>query len=760
MGAARLVWLAALALLMAVPARAQSDGLPTEPMLRINAPGHIAAIKCIATDAAERFAVTASHDKTVRVWSLPDGTLQRVIWLPSGEGHLGKAYRRGAVAGRRHHRGGRLDLADRVTKNIYLFDRASGALLRRLPGLPNVVHHLAFSPDGRRLAAALAGRTASGCSTPPTATGRCPATATMAMAATGWTSTAPAVWYRRASTGSCGYMRRTATTGRPCRGRGCGGSGGRSPSPSRPTAGISPSGTMTVRRWRCCVTATCSRRASPRSPAWMPARLNVAWSQDGGQLFAEGYHLRHPDRLARRWDKAGAGSFIDIVGARNTVMQFVPLRGRRMLFADASGFGLIDPAGKATRLQDQGSIDTSGATTSLRISADARTVQVTDGMSGRVLRFALARRTVAVDPAEDKALAVAITGSDRIKFTDWEDNFSPKLNGEKLVLDQDEISRSVALVPGTDRFVLGADWSLRLFDAGGKAVWSEPRPVPAVVWGVNVSADGRLIVAAYGDGTIRWHRVSDGAELLALFMHPDGKRWVAWTPQGYYDASAGADDLIGWQVNHGYDQAPDFFPAAQFQQRFNRRDVIARVLDTLDVDQAVEAGEQRGRPEGRQGGTADRVGTDTGGRDQGSRPGQRADQPRLHADLCRPADQRRADPTCGGADRRRPGRSSGRADPRRAGHEGRLAPLHAAAAGREDLGHRLQQPTVRARPPRSRCTGKGRAGTTRRPCTCWRSASRTTRPRACRRSVSPRRTRMISSHWRSSSTAACCTVGW
>ena len=65
MRAARLVWLAALALLMAAPARAQSDGLPTEPMLRINAPSHIAMIRRIATDAAERFAVTASEDKTV-----------------------------------------------------------------------------------------------------------------------------------------------------------------------------------------------------------------------------------------------------------------------------------------------------------------------------------------------------------------------------------------------------------------------------------------------------------------------------------------------------------------------------------------------------------------------------------------------------------------------------------------------------------------------------------------------------------------------
>ena len=108
------------------------------------------------------------------------------------------------------------------------------------------------------------------------------------------------------------------------------------------------------------------------------SEISVAWSQDGGQLFAGGYQLGHWDRLARRWDKSGAGSFVDIVGARDMVMQFVPLRGRRMLFADQKGFGLIDPAGKAKRLQDQGSIDTRYATTSLRISADARTVQVTD----------------------------------------------------------------------------------------------------------------------------------------------------------------------------------------------------------------------------------------------------------------------------------------------------------------------------------------------------------------------------------------------
>jgi WD40 repeat protein len=70
---------------------ARADELPSEPMLRINAPSHIALVRRIAIDAAERFAVTVSDDKTVRVWSLPDGTLQRVIWVPSGDGDLGKA---------------------------------------------------------------------------------------------------------------------------------------------------------------------------------------------------------------------------------------------------------------------------------------------------------------------------------------------------------------------------------------------------------------------------------------------------------------------------------------------------------------------------------------------------------------------------------------------------------------------------------------------------------------------------------------------
>jgi WD40 repeat protein len=67
--------------------------------------------------------------------------------------------------------------------------------------------------------------------------------------------------------------------------------------------------------------------------------LTVAWSQDGKQLFTEGVQLDHFDRLARRWDKGGSGRFVDIVGARDLAIEFLPLPDHQMLYGDGEGFG-------------------------------------------------------------------------------------------------------------------------------------------------------------------------------------------------------------------------------------------------------------------------------------------------------------------------------------------------------------------------------------------------------------------------------------
>ncbi len=72
-----------------------------------------------------------------------------------------------------------------------------------------------------------------------------------------------------------------------------------------------------------------------------------------------------------------------------------------------------------------------------------------------------------------------------------------------------------------------------------------------------------------------------------MFVEPQTRKWVAWTPSGYYMASAGGEDLIGWQVNRGWNQEADFFPASQFRAQYNRPDIVRLVLQTRDEAEAV-----------------------------------------------------------------------------------------------------------------------------------------------------------------------------
>src|SRR5262245_23992178 len=66
------------------------DGLHSQPFLVLDPDMHTAPLKAMVTDAAGRYIITGSHDKTVRVWSSDDGRLLRTIRLPSGPGREGR----------------------------------------------------------------------------------------------------------------------------------------------------------------------------------------------------------------------------------------------------------------------------------------------------------------------------------------------------------------------------------------------------------------------------------------------------------------------------------------------------------------------------------------------------------------------------------------------------------------------------------------------------------------------------------------------
>ena len=93
-------------------------------------------------------------------------------------------------------------------------------------------------------------------------------------------------------------------------------------------------------------------------------------------------------------------------------------------------------------------------------------------------------------------------------------------------------------------------------------------------------------MAAYGDGTIRWHRMSDGAELLAFMPLADRSNWVAWTPEGFYAATAGAHGVLRWHVNRGWGVAADSIAIADIPGSY-RPEVLPLVLQELEAPRAL-----------------------------------------------------------------------------------------------------------------------------------------------------------------------------
>jgi hypothetical protein len=123
------------------------------------------------------------------------------------------------------------------------------------------------------------------------------------------------------------------------------------------------------------------------------------------------------------------------------------------------------------------------------------------------------------------------------------------------------------------------------FDSKGAPIWSR-RYAPGEVWAVNITGDRRLVVAAYGDGTIRWHRMTDGVELLAFMPLADGKNWVAWTPEGYYVSTQGAKQFLRWHVNHGWDAPAEGVPVGDIPGSY-RADLLPLVLRALETPRAL-----------------------------------------------------------------------------------------------------------------------------------------------------------------------------
>jgi WD40 repeat protein len=574
----------------------QPDG---QPILRIETGVHNAPIKRIAIDAGERFLVTGSDDKTVRVWELPSGRLLQILRPPVGEGDEGKVY---AVAispdASTIACGGWT--APTSDQCVYLFDRKNGTIRQRLTGLPNVTEHLAYSADGRFLVASLG---SDGIRVYRVGERYEQAGIDQHYGSDSfWADFDSADRLVTASDDS--YLRLYASlkdqTGQLVPITKVQAPGGKrpycirfSPDGTRIAVGYTDTTSVDVLS----ATDLLKLYSAATSDVDNGNLQSIAWSGDGKLLFAGGLYLKNGQRPIREWLDSGHGEFRDLPAGSNTIVDLRALGSTRIAFASHDpAFGVMDLSGKALVYVHGDTADFRNNLQSFLVSDDATSIQFSYEPFGRSpVRFSVADRALILNPSSDGTLASAVTDVPDLRVENWENLTKPTVNGRPLLLKPTEICRSLAISPDHSALLLGTEWYLRLFDrSGGGRSWSVPGPGAA--WAVNISGNGKLALAAFADGSIRWYSMSDGAELLCFFPHRDQRRWVLWSHSGYYDCSIGGEDLIGWQVNNGPDRAADFFPASRFRATAYRPDVIARILTTLDEGNAlVLADKEAGR---------------------------------------------------------------------------------------------------------------------------------------------------------------------
>jgi DNA-binding beta-propeller fold protein YncE len=573
---------ALLGMLLSIPSvfSAGAQELYNHPVLTIDPGMHTAPIWTAAVDAEGRFAVTTSDDKTIRVWSVESGKLLQTIRAPAGPGDLGKMYAL-AMSPDSNFVAAAAYWAEMKEQDIpiYLFNWRTGEMIQRITSDEHV-GGLAFSSDGRYLAAVLgfgAGLRIYDRDNKWSEAFR--------DTDYGWHSfgvafandgqLATTAWDGKVRLYGHNFRRvKQMTSGQQPMGIAF-----------SPDGKVLAIGYSDVPAIVLLDTVTLTTRQPPSDLPTTGSLDKVAWSKDGETLFAAGIHVQNvpTETFVFAWADAGHGARRAISIGDDRVTSIVALAGDELLVATMDPrLAVLKGDGTPRWVRDNLVADFRGQQATLSVSSDGMIVDFDFGRHGKFpVRFDL--HTLSIGGNRTNGGVTQPPKQDGLSIQNWENSASPTLGGnpiESLL----GVSRSLAIHPDGKRFILGTSGALQALDAQGTLRWL--RAVPQEPWAVNVTGDGRMVVAGYADGTIRWHHMDDGRELLALMVLADKQNWVAWTPEGFYAATPGAYGVLQWHVNHGIDRAGTAVPVSAIPN-LRRPDAIPLVLQELETARAL-----------------------------------------------------------------------------------------------------------------------------------------------------------------------------
>ncbi len=583
-------WIVFLLLLLA-PLVAAAAPPPASPFLAIDPGLHTGTIRAIDASADGSLIATASEDKTVRLWSVTEKRLLRTFRLPQSAGEGGRAYAVALSPDGRILAAGGLDADHEINRQggyVYLFDTISGRIISRLGPVADAVYILDFSGDGKQLAAGLANGAGILLWEAPF-TGTALQDQTIGGSLTDLAFDPAGTLYAAAEDGMLRIygkdLQSLARMALP--GGGIAGS-----------LSISPGGTLLAIGYKdraaIDIVSLSQQRIVHSVDTGFVTRGNlakVAWSGDGRTLYATGtFFINDPDPfLIFALPDEGRGAPELVGDTMGSVMDMVTLPGAGAAFASAlPEVGLL--GNENTRLGPANANMTEKLGREFQLAADGQSVWFGLDVGAKdPWLFDAANLTFKSLASPPQDFSGPDTAS--LPLQNWEDTDQPTLGGVPLPLRPGDQSHAAAIVPGARGVIVGSGWGLTRFDTAGGILWRAR--TYGTCWGVNVSADGKLVIAAYDDGTLRWYRSENGQELLSFYVHVPTKRWIAWTPSGYYSAAPGAEDLIGWHVNgKSWTDAPVYYPASRFRDHFYRPDVVALALAVRDEAKAVAEADQ------------------------------------------------------------------------------------------------------------------------------------------------------------------------
>lgn len=563
----------------------------TVPNLRVVSEAHQLNVTSISFDAAEKLMLTASDDKSAKLWDAQSGKLLRTFSPPASPG-TGRLYGGSlspdggivAVAGNYKRRSG--DYA------IYLYSAGGGAPLPPLAGLPGLVTEVAFTADGRWLTAFVhqvgvviydtrdwSIKLRESCAD---------CRGDLALSRDGSLLVAADVkgnvWSYRQEGGQWSQAARGSVL------------------PGQLRLAVHPTG-----QW---VGIAHDHEGGPyvldgrtlalsHRPAFDLRNVitnTIGWSADGKSLYAGGNWRalkgNQQQLVIKRWEDHGKGPARDLKAAsiEASLIRLRALADGGLVAADFDGTIVrLGPDGReryaiVNELAHRVLPETAAQPDVLRMARDGSAIEFRRRGDVLARGFLLAERRWGTRFGADWAPR-GLRGGDTT-LEDWAMSTAPKLNGKPLEMGPGQRVVSYAFSNDGKWLAIGTNRNLRLYDAAS-AQRLRLLPTPHAIAGVRFFKDDRALAVQYGNGQVSVYRRQGMRRLLDVFLHPNGKDWALYTPAGYFDASPAAESLLAWHVTDDKETDGKLHPFARFAEAMHRPDVIDRVLGELKSDREL-----------------------------------------------------------------------------------------------------------------------------------------------------------------------------